>query len=85
MGNIGLPELLVILVVAFLCLGPQRLPDMARALGEAVRAFRQALNEAAHDPAPPAPEPPLPAPDARSSSTSSPHDSTGPSTTSHDA
>ena len=43
MGNIGFPELLVILVVAFLCIGPRRLPELARALGEAVRAFRQAL------------------------------------------
>ncbi len=58
MGNIGFPELLVILVVAFLFLGPKRLPDVARALGEAVRAFRQALHETAYDPKPLPPEPP---------------------------
>ena len=52
MGNIGFPELLVILVVAFLFLGPKRLPDVARALGEAVRAFREALHGAAQDPRP---------------------------------
>ena len=45
MGNIGFPELLVIGVVAFLCLGPRRLPEVARALGEALRAFRQAMKE----------------------------------------
>lgn len=44
MGNIGLPELLVIVFVAFLVIGPRQLPELARALGEAVRAFRQALS-----------------------------------------
>ena len=49
MGNIGFPELVVILMVAFLCIGPKRLPDLARALGEAVRAFRQALQSGTGD------------------------------------
>ena len=49
MGNIGFPELLVILVVAFLCIGPKRLPDLARALGEAIRAFRQAIESGTGD------------------------------------
>ena len=49
MGNIGFPELLVILIVAFLCIGPKRLPDLARALGEAIRAFRQALESGTGD------------------------------------
>jgi len=44
MGNLGLSELLVIAVIALLVIGPKRLPDMARALGEAVRAFQQALH-----------------------------------------
>ena len=45
MGNIGFPELLVVALVAFLCIGPRRLPEVARALGEAIRAFRGALKE----------------------------------------
>ena len=49
MGNIGFPELLVILVVAFLFIGPRRLPDLARALGEAIRAFRQAMDSGTGD------------------------------------
>ena len=43
MGNIGLPELLVIFGVAFLFVGPKRLPQLARALGEALRAFRETM------------------------------------------
>ena len=43
MGNIGLSELLVILVVALLVIGPRRLPEVARGLGEAVRAFQDAM------------------------------------------
>ena len=58
MGNIGFPELLLIFVVAFLFIGPKRLPDLAHALGEAVRAFREALHGAAHDPKPPDDPPP---------------------------
>ena len=43
MGNLGLPELLVIFIIALLVMGPKRLPEVARALGEASRAFQDAL------------------------------------------
>ncbi len=43
MGNLGLSELLVIFVVALLVIGPKRLPEVARALGEAFRSFQDAL------------------------------------------
>jgi len=43
MGNLGLSELLVIFVVALLVIGPTRLPEVARGLGEAFRAFQEAL------------------------------------------
>ena len=43
MGNLGLSELLVILGVALLVIGPKRLPEVARGLGEAARAFQDAL------------------------------------------
>ena len=83
MGNIGFPELLVILVVAFLVIGPRRLPELARALGEAVRAFRQALQPGEGDraytpklPAEDAPLPPLDAPEH--STTHEPFDSASP-------
>lgn len=43
MGNLGLSELLVIFIVALLVIGPKRLPEVARALGEAFRSFQDAL------------------------------------------
>ena len=43
MGNIGTSELLVILAVALLLIGPKRLPELGKALGEAVRTFQDAL------------------------------------------
>jgi sec-independent protein translocase protein TatA len=44
-GSIGLPELILILFVALIVLGPKRLPDVGRSLGDAVRGFRRALTE----------------------------------------
>ena len=44
MGNLGLSELLVIFIIALLVIGPKRLPEVARALGQAGRAFQDALN-----------------------------------------
>ena len=43
MGNLGLSEFVVIGVVALFLIGPKRLPDVAKALGQAVRAFQEAL------------------------------------------
>ena len=43
MGNLGLSELIVILIVALLVIGPKRLPEVARGLGEAFRSFQDAL------------------------------------------
>jgi sec-independent protein translocase protein TatB len=42
MFGIGTPELLVILMVALIVLGPQRLPEIARALGKAMAELRRA-------------------------------------------
>lgn len=44
MFGIGTPELLVILVVALVVLGPQRLPEVARALGKGLAELRKATS-----------------------------------------
>ena len=43
MGNLGLSEILVIAIIALLVIGPKRLPEVARGLGEALRAFQDAM------------------------------------------
>lgn len=45
MFDIGFPELIVILVVALVVYGPDRLPDLARAMGRAYAEFRRTMNE----------------------------------------
>ncbi len=60
MFGIGMPELLVILVVALLVLGPKRLPEIAKSLGRGIAEFRKASNEmrnAVSTEAPPEPTP----------------------------
>jgi len=39
--GIGIPELLLILVIALIVFGPERLPEIGRSIGKAVRDFRQ--------------------------------------------
>ncbi len=41
--SIGLPELLVILVVAVLLFGGKKIPEVAKGLGEGIRNFKDAL------------------------------------------
>ncbi len=43
--NIGAPELIVILVIALVVLGPGKLPDVAASLGKSVREFRKAATD----------------------------------------
>lgn len=40
MSNIGLPEILMILIVALLVFGPRKLPEMGKSIGQALREFR---------------------------------------------
>jgi len=45
MGDIGVPELLIILAIAIVVFGPARLAGVGRSLGQAIRSFRSAVRD----------------------------------------
>jgi len=45
MGNIGMPELIMILVLALLLFGPQKLPEIGKQVGKALGEFKRTSNE----------------------------------------
>jgi len=45
MFGIGMPELLLLLAIALIVIGPKKLPDLAKSLGRAMREFKKATNE----------------------------------------
>jgi Tat protein translocase TatB subunit len=45
MFGIGMPELLLIMALALIVLGPKKIPDLARALGRGLAEFRRATDE----------------------------------------
>ena len=44
-GSLGMPELIVICVVALVIFGPRNLPELGKSLGEAIRGFKKAVSE----------------------------------------
>jgi sec-independent protein translocase protein TatA len=44
-GSIGMPELIVILVIAMIIFGPGKLPEVGRTIGKAIRGFKRAMAE----------------------------------------
>ena len=44
-GSIGMPELIIILVIALIIFGPRKLPELGRSLGKSIGEFRKASNE----------------------------------------
>lgn len=43
--NLGMPELLVLLVLALIVFGPGKLPEVGKSLGRAMREFKEALRQ----------------------------------------
>jgi len=45
MGNLGVPELLVILLIILVFFGPKKIPEIAQGLGKGIREFKKATKE----------------------------------------
>ncbi len=45
MFGLGLPELMIVMVIALVIFGPSKLPSLGKSLGEAIRGFKKGLAE----------------------------------------
>ena len=44
-GSLGMPELIVIFVIALVVFGPRKLPELGRSIGRGIAEFKKATNE----------------------------------------
>jgi TatA/E family protein of Tat protein translocase len=44
-GSLGMPELIVIFIIALIIFGPRKLPELGKSLGRSLSEFRRASNE----------------------------------------
>src|SRR5690348_17384988 len=45
LGSVGVPELIIIFVLALIIFGPRKLPELGRSLGKSINEFKKASNE----------------------------------------
>ena len=45
MGPVGVPEMIIILVIALIVFGPRKLPELGRSLGKSLGEFKRASND----------------------------------------
>lgn len=93
-GSIGMPELIIIFVIALIIFGPRKLPELGRSLGKSIGEFKRASNdlrntleeeirvEDTHAPEPKKSETPTPAPvEAQASTAAAPEPASVPADT----
>jgi len=49
LGNLGFPEIMIILVIVLLLFGAKRIPEIAGSMGKGIKEFKKNINEATRE------------------------------------